>query len=75
MKCLMIKNRKAFLLILILDFRRALWYPYNLKGVRSMPKNRVLPFGYCMRNGEIDTEPKEVYAVSTIFSEYLKGSS
>lgn len=40
-----------------------------------MPKNRVLPFGYCMRNGEIDTEPKEVYAVSTIFSEYLKGSS
>lgn len=40
-----------------------------------MPKNRVLPFGYYMRNGEIDTEPKEVYAVSTIFSEYLKGSS
>lgn len=40
-----------------------------------MPKNRVLPFGYCMRNGEIDTKPKEVYAVSTIFSEYLKGSS
>lgn len=40
-----------------------------------MPKNRVIPFGYCMRNGEITAEPKEVYAVSTIFSEYLKGSS
>ncbi len=71
----MIKNRKAFLLILVLDFRRTLWYPYNLKGMRSMPKNRVLPFGYSMRNGEIAAEPKEIYAVSTIFSEYLKGSS
>ena len=40
-----------------------------------MPKNRVIPFGYCMRNGEITAEPKEVYAVSTIFSEYLKGGS
>ncbi|EKC65624.1 Recombinase, partial [human gut metagenome] len=28
-----------------------------------------------MRNGEITAEPKEVYAVSTIFSEYLKGGS
>ena len=40
-----------------------------------MPKNRVIPFGYYMRNGEITAEPKEVYAVSTIFSEYLKGGS
>ncbi|HEZ7987382.1 MAG TPA: recombinase family protein [Ruminococcus sp.] len=40
-----------------------------------MAKNRVIPFGYCMRNGEITTEPKEVYAVATIFSEYLNGSS
>ena len=40
-----------------------------------MPKNRVIPFGYCMRNGEITAEPREVYAVSTIFSEYLKGGS
>lgn len=40
-----------------------------------MPKNRVIPFGYCMKNGEITAEPKEVYAVSTIFSEYLKGGS
>lgn len=40
-----------------------------------MPKNRVIPFGYCIRNGEITAEPKEVYAVSTIFSEYLKGGS
>ncbi len=40
-----------------------------------MPKNRVIPFGYCMRNGEITAEPKEVYAVTTIFSEYLNGGS
>lgn len=40
-----------------------------------MAKNRVIPFGYCMKNGEITTEPKEIYAVSTIFSEYLNGSS
>lgn len=40
-----------------------------------MPKNRVIPFGYCMKNGEITTEPKEVYAVVTIFDEYLKGKS
>ena len=40
-----------------------------------MAKNRVIPFGYCMRNGKITTEPKEVYAVATIFSEYLNGSS
>ena len=40
-----------------------------------MPKNRIIPFGYCMKNGEITTEPKEMYAVSTIFSEYLKGKS
>ena len=40
-----------------------------------MPKNRVIPFGYCMRNGEITVEQKEVYAVATIFSEYLNGRS
>lgn len=40
-----------------------------------MPKNRTIPFGYCMKNGEITTEPKEVYAVVTIFDEYLKGRS
>lgn len=40
-----------------------------------MARNRVIPFGYCMKNGEITTEPKEVYAVATIFSEYLNGKS
>lgn len=40
-----------------------------------MAKNRTIPFGYCMRNGKIITEPKEVYAVAMIFSEYLNGSS
>ena len=36
-----------------------------------MAKNRVIPFGYCMKNGVITTDPKEVCAVATIFSEYL----
>ncbi|MCM1008368.1 MAG: recombinase family protein [Ruminococcus flavefaciens] len=40
-----------------------------------MARNRVIPFCYCMKNGEITTNPKEVYAVSTIFREYLNGSS
>ena len=40
-----------------------------------MAKNRVIPFGYCMKNGKITIEPKEVYAVAMIFSEYLNGSS
>ncbi|RGH36535.1 hypothetical protein DW938_05315 [Ruminococcus sp. AM43-6] len=40
-----------------------------------MARNRVILFGYCMKNGEITTNPKEVYAVSTIFREYLNGSS
>ena len=40
-----------------------------------MARNRVIPFGYCMKNGEITTDPKEVYAVAAIFSEYLNGRS
>ena len=40
-----------------------------------MARNRVIPFGYCMKNGEITTEPKEFYAVAEIFREYLNGSS
>ena len=71
----MTKTQSVFLSPLILDSRRILWYPCWLKGVRSMARNRVIPFGYCMKNGEITTNPKEVYAVSTIFREYLNGSS
>ncbi len=40
-----------------------------------MAKNRTIPFGYCMKNGKITTDPKEVYTVVTIFDEYLKGKS
>ena len=29
-----------------------------------MAKNRRIPFGYQMKNGEIVTEPRELYAVS-----------
>ena len=40
-----------------------------------MAKNRKIPFGYMMQNGEIITNPKEVLAVATIFSSYLSGDS
>ena len=40
-----------------------------------MAKNRTIPFGYMMMSGKIITNPKEVNAVVTIFSEYLKGKS
>lgn len=40
-----------------------------------MGKNRTIPFGYTMRNGVIETEPTEVLAVLTIFSEYMAGCS
>lgn len=38
-------------------------------------KNRTIPFGYMMRNGEIQPEPTESKAVQDIFNAYLNGSS
>ena len=40
-----------------------------------MGKNRTIPFGYMMQNGTINTNPAEVLAVLTIFSEYMAGKS
>lgn len=40
-----------------------------------MSKNRIIPFGYCMRNGEITVDFNESKAVVRIFEEYLNGSS
>ena len=40
-----------------------------------MSKNRVIPFGYCMRNGKITVDFNESKAVARIFEEYLNGSS
>lgn len=40
-----------------------------------MAKNRVIPFGYCMKNGEITVEFTESKEVIKIFEEYLNGSS
>ena len=40
-----------------------------------MPKNRIIPFGYCMRNGEITVDFNESKTVARIFEEYLNGSS
>ena len=38
-------------------------------------KNRIIPFGYMMQNGEIQTEPIESKAAREIFQAYLNGSS
>ena len=40
-----------------------------------MAKNCTIPFGYCMRNGEITVDFMESKAVVKIFEEYLNGSS
>ena len=40
-----------------------------------MAKNRKIPFGYMMQNGEITTNPKEVLAVVSIFRRYISGES
>lgn len=40
-----------------------------------MKKNRTIPFGYMMRNGEIQSESTESKAVQDIFQAYLNGSS
>lgn len=40
-----------------------------------MARNRTIPFGYMMKDGKITTNPNEVLAVITIFSEYLAGKS
>lgn len=40
-----------------------------------MAKNRTIPFGYCMKNGEITVDFNESKAVIKIFEEYLGGSS
>ena len=40
-----------------------------------MARNRVIPFGYCMRNGEITVDFAESKAVIKIFEEYLGGIS
>lgn len=36
-----------------------------------MGENRTIPFGYMILNGIIITNPAEVLAVLTIFSEYM----
>lgn len=40
-----------------------------------MARNRTIPFGYMMKDGKIITNPNEVLAVVTVFSEYLAGKS
>ncbi len=40
-----------------------------------MAKNRTIPFGYCMNNGEITVDFTESKAVIEIFEKYLNGSS
>ena len=40
-----------------------------------MLKNRNIPFGYCMVNGEYALNAPEAEAVRTIFAEYISGKS
>lgn len=40
-----------------------------------MAKNRVIPFGYCMKNGNIMVDFTESKAVVRIFEEYLNSGS
>jgi hypothetical protein len=40
-----------------------------------MKKNRTIPFGYDMKNGEIQLNLIESRAVQTIFESYLQGTS
>lgn len=45
------------------------------RGIKHVKKNRSIPFGYCMRNGEIIPEHTETKAVQYIFNEYIQGCS
>lgn len=69
------KTQSAFLLVLVLDFRIKMWYSCKFERGEIMAKNRVIPFGYCMKNGEITVDFTESKAVVKIFEEYLNGSS
>lgn len=69
------KIQGAFLLSLDIAILEILWYPCTLKRGGIMAKNRVIPFGYCMKNGEITVDFKESKAVVKIFEEYLNGCS
>ena len=69
------KTQSAFLLSLDIAILDILWYPCLLKGDDKMAKNRVIPFGYCMKNGEITVDFAESKAVIKIFEEYLGGIS
>lgn len=69
------KTQSAFLLSLDIAILEILWYPCKVKGDDRMAKNRVIPFGYCMKNGEITVDYTESKAVIEIFEEYLNGSS
>lgn len=63
------------MLVVILDFHMKMWYSCQLKGDGELAKNRVIPFGYCMKKGEITVNLTEAKAVVRIFEEYLNGSS
>lgn len=69
------KTQSAFLLSLDIAILEILWYPCWVKGDDKMAKNRVIPFGYCMINGEITVDFTESKAVVKIFEEYLGGGS
>ncbi len=69
------KTQSAFLLPLDIAILEILWYSCQLKGDEKMAKNRVIAFGYCMKNGEIMVDFTESKEVVKIFEEYLNGNS
>ena len=70
-----IPNCRAFYVGIDTGFLQSFVVSLSVERSEFMPKNRIIPFGYCMKNGEIITEPNELYTVVTIFNEYLKGKS
>ena len=58
-------NCRAFYVGIDTGFLQSFVVSLSVERSEFMPKNRIIPFSYCMKNGEIITEPKEVYAVVT----------
>jgi len=69
-------SQGTFFVALVIAIPHEMWYCCNEnQGGEKMKKNRVLPFGYCMQNGEIIMQPEESEAVKQIFISYINGES
>ncbi len=73
--CFVAKIQSTFLLIFVIEKKGILGYNCSRIEVKILKKNRNIPFGYMMENGEIQLNPTESNAVQEIFQSYLDGSS